>query len=704
MLYAVDTETCLFEDVQYGAQGKTRISPFKYPALVLVTTYDGKDPALYRRDTAERALLDLLARPDTELVFHNIAFDFGVLNRFSPAVGSALLRLAGEGRIHDTALLELLVQIARGDETGGKGLRTSKLSKLALNRAGMRLNKDDGIRLTFDRYINPNIPLPDGYYDYATQDAVATYKVYQSQAAEAEVYASGHNEAHLLPNYRRDFGLLTEALQVRAALAHAWLEQHPMRVDLDEARALNAKVTRESKKLEDALIQYGWATRGPKTGRFHLSNVALAKVLDAYSKEKSITPDYTPTGKISLSDRFWNDWIPRIPEASLIAPEGIFSIQGRLQVWLRYLRVRKLKGTFLDTYGASSEHYPTYYILGARTGRASCVRPNAQQVPKHRDGLRSLFVPSKGRVFIEADFKGAELVSLAQIYHLRYGGSLLGESINSGIDAHEASARRVYGANAYDAAPPADQKKLRQAAKALNFGIPGGLGYRRFVTYAGRSFGVALSEEQSRALINAYRESDPQLSAYLADGQSPATKLQLAAQNLGATYERLISALDAWRDEEAGTICEGLAVRRLYLFARGDYDLGIPLPPGFNPLFDLFRSTAVVPTGRIRGRCSFTEAHNTPFQGLISDAIKCSLWHLYTTWADHPALFSPVCAVHDSVLVECLERDADTVKSLLESSMLHGLRTVCPAIKGEVDIIGPLDRWGASTSAFGEAT
>ena len=48
--------------------------------------------------------------------------------------------------------------------------------------------------------------------------------------------------------------------------------------------------------------------------------------------------------------------------------------------------------------------------------------------------------------------------------------------------------------------PSAEQKQHRQRAKAINFGVPGGLGAASLVSYAKHAYGVALTIEQARGL------------------------------------------------------------------------------------------------------------------------------------------------------------------------------------------------------------
>ena len=71
---------------------------------------------------------------------------------------------------------------------------------------------------------------------------------------------------------------------------------------------------------------------------------------------------------------------------------------------------------------------------------------------------------------------------------------------------------------------------LRQRAKVLNFGIPGGLGPRSLVAYARSTYGVTLTLEEAgefrRRLIE---EVYPELGLYLADDG-----METLARNLGA--------------------------------------------------------------------------------------------------------------------------------------------------------------------------
>ena len=83
------------------------------PGLAILTVTDGARNRLVHPDDVGSFLL---RHVDSAIVFHNVAFDFWVLNNHvdEPA-RDALWRMAREGRLRDTMLLDALYQLARSD-------------------------------------------------------------------------------------------------------------------------------------------------------------------------------------------------------------------------------------------------------------------------------------------------------------------------------------------------------------------------------------------------------------------------------------------------------------------------------------------------------------------------------------------------------------------------------------------------------------
>jgi hypothetical protein len=705
-LVAIDTETTRFIPARLDPRGKTCHEPMSIPDLIVASIATGENIAVLR----PLRLLHQLAKFCTQgahFVFHNFPFDYNVLNKWAPEAGSLLRKMVDENRIHDTAILEQLINIAHGRMTvDSHVIKMESLATLAKRRCGMKLDKDESIRLNFGQYGDPNSTIPVEALRYAAADAEATYRVFCNQYKEAQLYANPSDcEFPIDPDATKKWGLLSESIQVKGAVALNWLSRFPIRTDLAAVRTLRDRLRAQAAALEDVLVDFGFAKRTKKSLKFSLECKKLRAVLAEYAGVRGITPEFSDTGLLSLTYDFWSGQIPKPTEAEMADPTALVGTEKRLGVWLRYCKIRKTLSTYVDVYATSDSHYPTYYNLGARTGRVSCVRPNLQNIPKRSGGIRGLFIPSHGRCLVEFDYKAAELVALAQVEYRLFGESCLREAINAGLDPHVETAKRLVGDNVWLAAGDKERKRLRQMAKAVNFGLPGGLGAAKFAKYAERSYGVDLSPAQAQELRHSALASDPALSAYLRDRLSPERLGKLAARNLGMPFERLVSELKCWQDEEAGTIHWRLFGKRLRAWSNGEERYRVPTRPGFDRKTDLFKCVTTTLTGRVRGQTTYTAAHNTPFQGLIADACKIALWNLHKTQQTEESEFwSPVTAIHDSILVE-VENEEPTIGLVtrkVTEAMLEAIKEVCPDVVGGVDVTVCGARWGANTDIDGK--
>jgi DNA polymerase I len=98
-------------------------------------------------------------------------------------------------------------------------------------------------------------------------------------------------------------------------------------------------------------------------------------------------------------------------------------------------------------------------------------------------------------------------------------------------------------------------------------------------------------------------------------------------------------------------------------------------------------------TGRRRtGVTKLTERLNSPVQGTGADGLKLSLALLYERGGECPGAV-PILAVHDEIVIECPEEQAEEVKVLLVKAMVYGMETVvngpeveAPRIPIEVEV------------------
>lgn len=223
---------------------------------------------------------------------------------------------------------------------------------------------------------------------------------------------------------------------------------------------------------------------------------------------------------------------------------------------------------------------PTYRVLTA-TGRTSCSKPNVQGVPRE-GGVREAFVPSPGHLLLAIDYETAELRALAAICRRRYGRSALGDILTAGGDPHAHTAAALLGVTESELRARSDFRERRRAAKAVNFGVPGGLGADALARVALDRFGVTMT---------------------------PADAMAWKARLGNDVYPELRQYLEHTHGGVVATL-----------------------------------------TGRVRGGVGYTQALNTPFQGLAADGAGLGLFGLVR------AGYRVVAFVHDEFLIEVPDR------------------------------------------------
>lgn len=124
------------------------------------------------------------------------------------------------------------------------------------------------------------------------------------------------------------------------------------------------------------------------------------------------------------------------------------------------------------------------------------MTPLAQHAQEYRD------VPC---CFLWGDFEAAEMHTLAQNCKDVIGFSKLGDLLNGGVDPHAwwAGTGRL-GLTGTDkeiadlVLGREDAKDQRGWAKPCNFGLPGGMGWEKFVLFSRKQYGVTFSEDEAK--------------------------------------------------------------------------------------------------------------------------------------------------------------------------------------------------------------
>ena len=289
--------------------------------------------------------------------------------------------------------------------------------------------------------------------------------------------------------------------------------------------------------------------------------------------------------------------------------ESLKNEHPAVSLLLNYRQLAKLKSTYADglqeCIAEDGRIHSTFNQTEARTGRISSLEPNLQNIPVRTAEGRRL------REYFNAP-AGRVLcdADYSQI-ELRVLASMSGDAnmINAfggGTDIHTVTASQVFGL-------PQDMitPELRSRAKAVNFGIVYGIG----------AFSLSKDIGVTRA------EADRYIKSYLA-----------AYPGVAAYMEKAIE------DAKKNGFVTTLYGRRRY----------IP---------ELSNSN-----GNMR---AFGErvARNAPIQGTAADIIKIAMIKVSRSLKDEFPTARLILQVHDELIVECDEKDAEDICTLLEREM-----------------------------------
>lgn len=602
------------------------------PRLVCVSyKQENQDPVLVHRNHAEECVRWLLSE---EIVGANIVFDLGVWANewphFMPLIFDALM----EGRIHDVLTRQKLIDISRGcyrsvyrKHQGKLRQLNYNLNDLWLRYTGRELDKDTW-RLRYAELEPAPVHMwPRDAQGYALKDAESPQTIFHEQARKYPTMNNLWDEpaqmrAHWALQLTSCWGFNTDLKQVDYLLRQIHVDQHRRRDRLIAKGLVDLQGVRKKKIAQARMLELA----GTDFSDFKLTD----KGVKLFKKKEMPREEIIREGYFKLTEETC-----KATNDQLLLDYAHYGQFQNLQSKVKALNVPVPIQTgfeiLLETGRTSS--------FGGKIEGTKETRPGsvALQNPPRAAGFRECFIPSRGMVLISCDYGKAELVSLAQVCFAWFGYSALRDALNQGIDPHLDFAAQLMGISYEEALRYKDDPvvdSFRQRSKPANFGYPGGLGVRRFRDYA-RGYDVELTEEESKALKQAWLQKWPEMPLYF-------RRIRDILQSNGEWVER----------EDDDPILRGTIEQ---LMSR-----------------------------RLRGGCSFTEACNSMFQGLSADAAKAALFEVSRRCYTVPqsALYGCriVNFIHDELLVEAPEYKAHEAAMELQAVMADVYQRFTPDV------------------------
>jgi hypothetical protein len=638
----------------------------------------GREPEIYHANF-ERELIDariagLVNDPDVVIVGTNIAYDMGCLLARWPEHLEAVERAYDDGRVYDVAIAESLNAIARGhlyrDPITGKDLGRYSLDTLCQVVLGRFDAKDrDFWRLRYA--LLEDIPLgqwPDDAILYPLDDARNTLAVAEKQLSSGYDNMGDHKaQAGAAWDLQKGaiWGSRTDPESV-AELAKT-CDENRVR-DLAKFQAVGfykADGTKSMSAVKRAVVLaydplaadgckeckgLGYTNPITKTGKISSTRKSCA-VCQGTGCDLSNAPKTEKDGVQTSRDTLLESGDDHLMDFALVSES------------------EKWRTTYVPMLQQGTE-FPISFRPNVllETGRSS-YEGLIQLIPRG-GGIRECFRARDGFLFCSADYAQVELCTLAQVLIWLTGDRSMAEMINSGMDLHCGTGANLLGIDYADfVKQKADLKVYRQCAKAVNFGLPGGMGAPKFV-FANRN-------------RNAGSTKAPDGKEYVG------LRFCILLGGAERCGEKMISKWGpAGRERDCPRVCHE-CVKVVQEKLKPAWFRTFPgMRDYFKVVGELVEAEGSITqfvSERVRGGIQFTQAANGYFQALAADGIKKALRSVSRECylgKDSPLYGTRVLmSIHDELFSEMPRARASDAAKRKVAVMAQAFEEYCPDVR-----------------------
>lgn len=388
-------------------------------------------------------------------ILHNAKFDYQFIKYHT---GVSVMN------IYDTLL---------GEGILNAGLKVKGASLKELSAKYLGLDVDKAVRKTFYNYRGP---ITEEQLVYSGLDTLVLFPIFELQMKRLQ-------EENLINIAKLEFAVTRVVAEME--LRGVYINVEKWR---DIIKNLQVKRDEYAQKFQEMILPYYDANQtdlfGNATDSINMNS--QTQLMDLFNNKLKLNLPSTGDAILAIADH---------PVAKVLRDyrgyEKLISAFGETLL----AKVSKVTGRL----------HPDFIQLGAATGRFSCANPNLQQIPRQSEEapFRSCFTPAPGYKLVVTDYSSMEMRVLADLS----GDAKLIQAVSES-DVHSFTAALMFGKE-YSK----DFKKLypdlRQAAKAINFGLMYGMGPSSLA----RQIGV--TPEVGKEYMDKYFKNFPSVQRFL---------------------------------------------------------------------------------------------------------------------------------------------------------------------------------------------
>lgn len=426
-----------------------------YPKPVCLSYYrDEGFKGILAADEIEKWLQQYLN--EDILIAHNASFEVGVTYTWYPNLREKLKGALRWGKIRCTMIQEQLLKLQKKKAKVKDDLATLVEQYFQVDISTTKIG--DSWRLRYGELEGmPVSEWPKEAYEYSLMDSVWAHKIY---TAQNRVDCQPSIEAECYLNLMGATGF---------------------EIDTDRVNQLETEIYKYLEPMYKLLIEKGFFTvkKGQQRPKVE------SKIIKAYVEENIEAVMYTPKGNVSCKGEHLELYVLNTEDEYLNAYLKVLEYDKVLTAFISRLKNSKL---IRSSYSACKS-------TGRTSSKSSKLYPsvNIQQMPRQVKGMtwdiRNCFVARKGHKLVSIDYSGLELASTGHQLGKFYTHSALHKTINQGnvpTDLHSVLAaqiatikwgRKVTYEEFFKNKKEKEYAEIRQLAKPINLGFPGGIGY-----------------------------------------------------------------------------------------------------------------------------------------------------------------------------------------------------------------------------------